>query len=104
MLFRSLLLDYVDRAEAVEDTAATAWGLHQLGSRALCLGDGLAARACLVQARDLRWRMGDRAGAAVTQRNLDLVPALAPTRSAKRSRLAAWSFRFRGRQTGRAPR
>jgi len=102
--WRGLLLDFVDRAEAVEDAAATAWGLHQLGSRALCLGDGLAARACLVQARDLRWRMGDRAGAAVTQRNLDLVPALAPTRSAKRSRLAAWSFRSWGRETGRAPR
>ena len=91
--WRSLLLDAVDHAETRGDTAGRAWALHQLGSRALCLGDRLAARACLAEARDLRWRTGDRAGAAVTQHNLDLASAGITAQASRRSRLAAWASR-----------
>ena len=91
--WRSLLLDAVDHAETTGDTAGRAWALHQLGSRALCLGDRLAARACLAEARDLRWRTGDRAGAAVTQHNLDLASAGISAQASRRSRLAAWTSR-----------
>jgi hypothetical protein len=91
--WRSLLLDTVDHAETTGDTAGRAWALHQLGSRALCLGDRLAARACLAEARDLRWRTGDRAGAAVTQHNLDLASAGITAQASRRSRLAAWASR-----------
>jgi len=96
--WRALLLDALDHAEATADTAGRAWALHQLGSRALCLGDRLAARACLAEARDLRWRTGDRAGAAVTQHNLVLASALGANRGSRRSRLAAW-VRGRRRQS-----
>jgi hypothetical protein len=96
--WRSMLLDAVDRAESFGDPAARAWGMHKLGSRALCLGDELAARACLTEARDLRWRMGDRAGAAVTQHNLDLALTLGQAGSRRRPRLMGWTPRARRRR------
>jgi DNA-binding IclR family transcriptional regulator len=64
--------------QALGDQAAEAWALHQLGTRALCLGDGASARASLTQALQLREALGDRAGAAVTQHNLDLLSAVPP--------------------------
>jgi hypothetical protein len=99
--WRTMLLDGVEHAEAAGDTAARAWALHQLGSRALCLGDRMAARACLAEARDLRWRTGDRAGAAVTQHNLTLATSSGNGQAHRRSWLSAWASRARGR--GREP-
>jgi len=96
--WRAMLLDIVEYAEARGDTAARAWALHQLGSRALCLGDRMAARACLAEARDLRWRTGDRAGAAVTQHNLTLATASGDGQAPRRSWLSAWASRARGRR------
>ncbi len=96
--WRGMLLDLVDHAEATGDTAARAWALHQLGCRALCLGDRIAARACLAEARDLRWRTGDRAGAAVTQHNLALAMGSGNAGASRRSRLGAWASRGRGRR------
>ena len=60
-------------AEALGDRTAKAWALHQLGTRALCLGDGAAARTSLIQALRLRETLGDRTGAGVTRSNLDLL-------------------------------
>jgi hypothetical protein len=56
-----------------------AWALHQLGSRALGYGDRAAAREQLGMALELRERLGDHAGAAVTRHNLDLLSGPPPT-------------------------
>jgi len=65
-------------ARALADQAAEAWSLHQLGSRALCLGDAAMARTSLSQALHMREAIGDRAGAAVTRHNLNLLPGAPP--------------------------
>jgi hypothetical protein len=65
-------------ARALGDQAAEAWALHQLGSRALCLGDATAARPSLSQALRMREAIGDRAGATVTRHNLGLLPGAPP--------------------------
>jgi hypothetical protein len=83
-------------AQAMGDQAAEAWALHQLGSRALCLGDAATARTSLTQALRLREAIGDRAGAAVTRHNLNLLPGApsAPPRKPPAPKagpsLAAW--------------
>jgi hypothetical protein len=60
-------------ARALGDRAAEAYALHQLGSRALCLGDAAAARASLEEALRLRRALGDRDGVSVTRHNLALL-------------------------------
>ncbi|MGK7887945.1 MAG: choice-of-anchor D domain-containing protein [Leptolyngbyaceae cyanobacterium] len=57
-------------ARSLQDPAAEATILHQLGSRALCLGDSVAAHTYLTQAFHYRRQMGDTNGAALTQQNL----------------------------------
>jgi hypothetical protein len=59
-------------------TADEAWALHQLGSRALGLGDREAAVRQLSRALELRESIGDHAGAAVTRHNLDLLSGPPP--------------------------
>jgi hypothetical protein len=63
----------LEAALALGDRAAEAWARHQLGSRALCLGDAATARTFLVRALRMREALGDRAGAAVTRHNLDVL-------------------------------
>jgi LysM repeat protein len=60
-------------AQALGNQRARAWALHQLGTRALCLGEIASARGYLIQALRLREALGDRAGAAVTRHNLNLI-------------------------------
>ena len=60
-------------AEALGDRDVKAWALHQLGTRALCLGDADSARTSLIQALRLRQTLGDRAGAHTTRNNRELV-------------------------------
>ncbi len=60
-------------ARALGDRAVEAWAFHQLGTRALCLGETTAARTSLTKALRLRDVLGDRAGAAVTRHNLGLI-------------------------------
>jgi RecA/RadA recombinase len=60
-------------ALALGDQAAEAWAYHQLGTRALCLGDTSVAHDSLVRALRLRNALGDRAGAAVTHHNLSVL-------------------------------
>lgn len=68
------VLQWADRAASqLGDQTARAWSLHQLGTRALCLGDTVLARASLSDALGLREMLGDQAGAAVTRHNLDLL-------------------------------
>ncbi|HUV89571.1 MAG TPA: zinc-ribbon domain-containing protein [Anaerolineae bacterium] len=60
-------------ARALDDRAVEGWALHQLGTRALCIGDAAHGRTLLIRALHLRETLGDRAGAAVTRRNLNLL-------------------------------
>ena len=65
-------------ASARRAPAEEAWALHQLGSRALGLGDRDAARHQLTRDLELRESLGDRVGAAVTRHNLDLLSGPPP--------------------------
>jgi hypothetical protein len=66
-------------AQALADSAAEAWVLHQLGTREIGLGELAAARVHLQQAQRLRLDLGDETGAAYSQHNLDFsAPALNP--------------------------
>lgn len=61
-------------AQAYGDRSTEAWALHQLGSRAMCLNYADQARQFLTQALNIRQTIGDKAGAAVTQHNLSVLP------------------------------
>jgi predicted ATPase len=65
-------------ARAQGDIAEQAWVLHQLGTRALLLGDSAVARADLTDALDIRERLNDASGAAVTRHNLNILLAPLP--------------------------
>ena len=65
-------------ANAQGDVAERAWVLHQLGTRALCLGDRYAAETSLRDALGLRERINDVAGAAATQHNLNILLGVVP--------------------------
>jgi hypothetical protein len=65
-------------ARATGDRAAEAWALHQLGSRAVCLGATGTARTLLRQAVTLRESLKDEDGAAASRRHLDFVLAPVP--------------------------
>ena len=60
-------------AQAQGNIAESAWTLHQLGTRALCLGDRSAAEAALKDALGIRERINDQNGAAVTRHNLNIL-------------------------------
>ena len=60
-------------ARAQGDIAEQAWVLHQIGTRALLLGDRAEAKASLTDALDIRERLNDASGAAVTRHNLDIL-------------------------------
>jgi hypothetical protein len=63
-------------SQALNDWGSGAWALHQLGTRALCLGNNRTARSCLTQALTLRESLGDVDGANVTRHNLGLLAPL----------------------------
>jgi hypothetical protein len=75
----------VAAAKATADRSAEAWALHQLGTRAVCLGETHKARASLGQAVKLREALRDDEGAAASRRNLGVVLAPIPTESCERS-------------------
>ena len=60
-------------AKATGDRAAEAWALHQLGTRALCLGEAGLARTLLGQSVKLRETLPDDAAAAASRGNLGFV-------------------------------
>lgn len=73
-------------AEAVGNRAAQGWSLHQLGTRELCINNLDPARQFLTQALKIREALNDKAGAAVTRHNLNLIIAPpAPPRETPRS-------------------
>jgi len=57
-------------ARALGDRKVEGWALHQIGTRAACLGFNESAREFLTQALNIRQAIGDKAGLAVTQNNL----------------------------------
>jgi len=62
-------------ARATKDRSAEARALHQLGTRAVCLGDAARGRALLGQAAALRDSIGEDTAAAVSRQNLEFVQA-----------------------------
>jgi hypothetical protein len=59
-------------ARALGDRKVEAWALHQIGTRAACLGINETARNFLNQALQIRQAIGDQAGLAITQNNLNV--------------------------------
>ena len=102
-------------AKSIGDRPAEAWTLHEMGTRAVCLGEA-DKRARSGQAMKLREAMGDDEGAAASRRNLAF--ALAPasdltTERPQRSLNRCWisirfervsSRRFAHRRQERQPR
>ena len=64
------------------DRGAEAWALHQLGTRAAALGEVVSGTELLHQALALRRELSDQAGAAVTERNLQVARRVARARQA----------------------
>jgi len=62
-------------AKALGDRSAEAWALHEIGTRALCVGDHGTARTVLSQAVALRESIDDITAAAASRQNLSLVLA-----------------------------
>jgi len=64
-------------AKATGDQQAEAWALHEIGTRAICVGETRGARSTLNDALKLRETLDQTEAAAVTRQNLSFV--LAPT-------------------------
>ncbi len=60
-------------ARALGEKLAEGWALHQIGTHALVSGNYPTAHTFLTQALELRQAIGDQAGLAVTQHNLNLL-------------------------------
>ncbi len=69
-------------AKSLGDRSDEAWALHEIGTRAVCLGEVGVARRSLGEALRLRENLDDGAGAAVSRLNLSFVlpppPPVAP--------------------------
>ncbi|MEL6223252.1 MAG: choice-of-anchor D domain-containing protein, partial [Cyanobacteria bacterium J06627_8] len=60
-------------ARSIGDGAAEAHAFHQLGSRALCMGDLFTAHTYLTEAIQRRVALRDEIGAAISQHNISLL-------------------------------
>ena len=76
--WRQVLQSVLDAARTAGDRASEAWALHQLGSRALCLGDISLAQELLKKALGIRQAIGDAAGAATSGHNLQVLRLVLP--------------------------
>lgn len=61
--------------KAIGDRTGEAWVLHEMGTRAVCLGDEANARRLLTQAAALRDELSEHAAAAISRTNLGALPA-----------------------------
>jgi HYDIN/CFA65/VesB-like, Ig-like domain len=77
-VWRLVLDEAVLAAAGCGDRREEGWALHQLGSRALCLGEREEARSILERALDIREEAGDQAGVAVTRHNLEQLGPAGP--------------------------
>ncbi len=73
-----VLRHQLEAARGLGDRAAEGWCLHQLGTRALCLGDAGSARSQLHQALRIRESLHDIDGVAATRHNLDFLTGPPP--------------------------
>ena len=64
----------LESAKALNDRTGEAYAHHQLGTKALLVGENEAARSNLAAAVRLRRQLGDKPGVAASKRNLALVP------------------------------
>jgi NB-ARC domain len=64
---------WLTAAKAIGDRSAEAWALHEIGVRAVCLGQTNLARSALSQALNLREALHDDAAASASRRNLSFV-------------------------------
>jgi hypothetical protein len=71
-LVRSLRI-VLGAAQALGDENVTAWALHELGTLHLAAGNEAGADRMLSEAREIRQRIGDQAGLAVTDHNLQVL-------------------------------
>jgi hypothetical protein len=78
-VWRAALASVLDAAKRGGSRAVEGWALHQLGTREIGAGQIESARSLLNQALQIRKSLGDEAGAAFTQHNLNLLGALPPT-------------------------
>jgi len=62
-------------AKATGDRQAEAWALHEIGTRAICVGETRGARSALTDALKLREMLDSSDAAAVTRQNLNFVLA-----------------------------
>ena len=66
------LLRVRDAAERLGDDATSAWALHELGTRLVAIGQRQKGIEALRQAQQLRAKLGDEPGGAVTAHNLSV--------------------------------
>ncbi len=89
--WHTMLHHALGAAQTAHDTAGEAWALHQLGSRALALGDLATAQTSLQEAMHLRAGLGDPMAVAVTQHNLEMLHSpVAPSQQTSAPH-AGWS-------------
>ncbi len=72
-VWESLLDNILNSAIYGQDISTESWALHQLGTRALCLGENPSAISFLTRALELRQLEGNAAAIEVTQHNLNLL-------------------------------
>lgn len=72
-----LLQHALTAARTLQDQPTEAWALHQLGTRAGCLGEK-SAGILLSEALNLRQKLGDEAGAALTRHNMTIFLGVPP--------------------------
>lgn len=77
-MWATALQSVLEAARAEPNPADESWALHQLGTRALCLGDGAEAERSLISALTLREAMHDERGAAATRHNLNILYGPSP--------------------------
>lgn len=70
-------------AKGTSDRSVEAWALHQIGTRAVCLGDAATARRVLTEAARIRGSLGENAAAAISRRNLEFIVTAVPEEEAR---------------------
>jgi hypothetical protein len=77
--WRSILDVALEAARMIGDRDGEGWALHELGTRALCLGQQDEAARRLEEALRIREKLGDEPGASTTLHNIGHLPHLPPS-------------------------
>lgn len=77
--WRKTLGEIQNAAKAMQNPALEGWALHQMGTYEIGMGNLSAARKLLEQAVSIRRKLGDEAGAAYSEHNLQVIaPVVSP--------------------------